>query len=69
LAGALFGVKRAEKGAIKGLIWGVGYALVSFVLFSILSGRLDFGQFSLVDTAFCALAGIISGIIAVNVKK
>lgn len=69
LMGAIYAVINPQRGIIKGLIWGVIYYAVSFILFSALSGGVDFGAFSVVDLAFCALAGLISGIIAVNLKK
>ena len=69
LSGAIYAVKRPVKGAVKGLLWGIGYCLVSFVLFSLLAGSVDFAQFSFKDLIFGAAVGFCSGIIAVNVKK
>ena len=69
LLGALYAVLRAEKGALKGVLFGIFYGIISFLLFSLLSGGVDFGQFSIKDLAFCAIVGLVSGIIAVNLKK
>lgn len=69
LLAEMYAVRVLKNGAIKGALLGCVYCVVSFVLFSILSGGVDFSQFSLKDVFFCAIVGCLSGIIAVNVKK
>lgn len=69
LISALIGFKSRERGAIKGIILGVSYSFISFVLFTALTLSLDFSAFNLLDSLFCGISGAISGIIAVNFKK
>ena len=69
LIGSIYAVKDPKHGLVKGVIWGASYSLMSFLLFSLLSGGVDFSVFSVSDVLFCMLIGAICGIIAVNVKK
>lgn len=69
LLGSVIGYKNLEKGAVKGIVVGCLYYLLSILLFSILSGSFAIVKFSFVDLICLCLVGVISGIITVNVKK
>lgn len=69
LLGSIVGFKKAEKGAVKGIVVGTLYYLLSLLLFSILSGSFEIVKFSAIDLICLSLVGVISGIITVNVKK
>ena len=57
------------QGFIKGLLIGLIYTFLAYVLFSILSSTVSVGITSLNDLLFGGLIGGISGIISVNIKK
>ena len=70
LIGCLIGFRRGGKGGwLKGLISGLLYVVTSFLVFSMISGELSFDKLSWVDVLTGAAAGMICGVIAVNVKK
>ena len=69
LLGSVIGYKNLEKGAVKGIVVGCLYYLLSILLFSILSGSFAIVKLSAVDLICLCLDGVISGIITVNVKK
>ena len=57
------------QGFVKGLLIGLIYTFLAYVLFSILSSTVSVGITSLNDLLFGGLIGGISGIISVNIKK
>ena len=67
--GIMFGIKHAESGALKGGIIGVLYTFLSIFIFGIISKNIDFSWNNLIDVGLGIIAGIISGIICVNIKK
>ena len=69
-----FGVKHSfganrENGFLKGLVIGIIYTILAYLIFSILARQFSFTLNSLTDMLFGGLIGGISGIIAVNLKK
>ena len=66
--GCFFSLK-GSLGFLKGGLTGVLSALLIYLVFSLLGGSLNFGYPFLIDMLFCMAAGILSGIISVNVKK
>ncbi len=66
--GAFFSIKEG-KGLLKGVLIGFIFAVVSNLIFSIMAKAQFFSLSFLIDVAFGSVIGIISGIIAVNVKK
>lgn len=66
--GTLIGFKTCENGLIKGAITGAIYMLFTFFIFAALSGFKDV-KFSWIDLATLPVAGAISGIIAVNIRR
>lgn len=67
LAGIIIGFKRKSAGAVKGALAGVLYMLIGVFVFAVADGFKNV-QFSFIDLFTLTLAGIISGIIAVNIK-
>ena len=57
------------NGWLRGFIFGILYVAVSFVIFSAFNTAFIFDISLLNDCAFGGVSGLISGIIAVNVKK
>ncbi len=60
---------RGEKGFLKGAIAGLASVLLSYVLFSIIGGSFAVNWTFALEIVLGSAAGIITGIIAVNVKK
>lgn len=69
LVGAIFGVGRKPMGAVNGGIGGALYSVLSFLMFAGLDGGFQNASFSWIDLVCLTVAGIIAGIIAVNVRK
>ena len=67
--GCVFCVKSTRYGIVKGLLIGVIYVLVSFLVFGLLAGSLGVNTLKIIDFACGILAGVISGVLVVNVKK
>lgn len=67
--GCFFGFKFKEKGAIKGGIVGIFYVIMSVLVFGIVENKISFRNFSWYDLITGIIAGIISGILAVNIRK
>ena len=68
--GCLLGFRRGSKsGWLKGLICGVLYIVCSFLVFSFISGKLSLENMTWLDVVTGAVAGILSGVLAVNAKK
>lgn len=60
---------RGEKGFLKGAIAGFASVLLSYVLFGIIGGSFAVNWTFALEIVLGSAAGIITGIIAVNVKK
>lgn len=70
LGGVMLGFRGGSKfGWLKGAIVGLLYVLISFFVFSLISGELSFSNVSWIDFVTGAAVGAISGIITVNVKR
>ena len=61
--------KQRETGLVTGLLIGLIYIVVAFLVFSALSGQFNFDATLLNDSVFGAVIGAICGIICVNIKK
>lgn len=70
----LFGVKLslkhdAQKGWFKGLLIGLIFSVIAYLLFSILSMEFTFGTSTIIDMIFSSLIGLIAGVLLVNLQK
>lgn len=70
LIGVFIGLKKSkELGLVSGLLIGLIYTIVAFLIFSCLGGVFAFDLTFLTDILFGAVMGAICGIICVNLKK
>ena len=60
---------KAEKTLSKGLIVGIFYTILAFLLFSTLNGKFEFNISLLLDILFGGAIGLISSIICNIFKK
>lgn len=68
--GTFLGLKKEKKmGLISGLLIGMIYTLLAFVVFSALNGSFVFNRTLITDFCFGGIIGAICGIICVNIKK
>ena len=68
--GVFIGMKRLkEMGLLCGLLIGLSYTLLAFLVFSLLSGNFIIDLTLLTDLVFGTVIGAICGIICVNIKK
>lgn|SRR5574344_263120 len=68
--GVLVGLKNEnEKGLLKGLLIGLIYTILAFVVFSALNGKFEFDKTLLNDALFGGIMGAICGIAKVNIRK
>lgn len=68
--GTLLGLKKNKsKGLVKGVLIGLFYAIISFVLFSILNKSFALNITLLIDIVFLSAIGAISGIICSLILK
>jgi putative membrane protein (TIGR04086 family) len=69
LLGCIFGIKSKTNGALKGAIVGLVFSFLSIIAFLIMGGKSSEISYSISDLASSVAAGIISGVIAVNVGQ
>ena len=69
LVSALICFKLPRGGYLRGIIFGLLYVLLTFLVFSLFNGGFDGGLGLVNDITFGAVGGLISGIIAVNLRK
>ena len=70
LVGVFVAMRKVDKmGLVGGLLIGLIYTIIAFVVFSILDGNFQFNLSLLNDILFGSIMGAICGIIAVNVKR
>jgi putative membrane protein (TIGR04086 family) len=70
LAAALLAFKLPRNGWLRGILFGILYTILAFLVFSILDDLpFSIGLSLLNDIAMGAVSGLISGIIAVNLRK
>ena len=60
---------RGEKGLLKGLIYGLIAVIATYLLYGLIAQSLHFVWMFAIEILLGAVAGAISGIIAVNIKK
>lgn len=69
VGGVVFLKKHQSKGFFKGLILGLSYYILSYIVFSILQGGFAFSLSNIYDLILTTLMGGIIGIIVVNFLK
>lgn len=69
LAGLLIGIRELRGGILKGLSAGALFVLLGYLMFAALDGGFDTVAITVTDVVASLTAGVISGILAVNVKK
>ncbi|MCI6542238.1 MAG: TIGR04086 family membrane protein [Firmicutes bacterium] len=70
LIGTFVALKKVDKmGLINGLLIGLAYTILAFVVFSILDGHFEFTKSLVNDLLFGGLIGGICGVIAVNFRR
>ncbi|MCL2847966.1 MAG: TIGR04086 family membrane protein [Firmicutes bacterium] len=70
LVACLVALRLPKNGWLRGIIVGLVYVLIAFILFSLLAGAsFDFGLTLLNDIALGAVTGLLSGIIASLIRK
>lgn len=68
--GVLISLKKSnEKGFVKGILIGITYFVLNFIVFSILQGDWSLELNHLYDLLLTSLMGGLIGIIAVNIRK
>lgn len=68
--GVFLGLRSEKKmGLLSGLLIGMIYTLLAFVVFSALNGSFVFDRTLITDFCFGGIIGAICGIICVNIKK
>lgn len=68
--GTFVALKKTDKmGLVTGLLIGLFYTVLAFVVFSILDGHFEFSKTLVNDLLFGGIIGAICGIIAVNLRK
>ena len=66
--GCFFSLK-GRGGWLKGLLTGLFVFVLTYLIFGLIAGAKVFTWSFLIDAVFGAVIGLISGIIAVNVRK
>ena len=68
--GVMFALKHTKsKGIINGFLIGLLYTTLAFVIFSLLNKNFCFEKSLFNDLIFGAIAGMICGVICVNLKS
>lgn len=64
LLGCLIAIKNKTNSWLKGIIIGILYIALAYVIFSLLDGEFTFGLSILNDIALGSITGMVSGILA-----
>ncbi len=67
--GCLISLKKPKNGWLRGMICGFIFVWLSFIVFSLLDAKFVFGLSLLNDCVLGTVSGMISGIIAVNIRR
>lgn len=67
--GTLLAIKSGKQGLFKGCIIGLFFVLISYLIFSLINGSFAVNPLTAFDVIFCLIAGLLSGIFTVNVRK
>lgn len=61
--------KTREKGLLSGVLIGLFYTAIAFIVFSVLNGGFSFDATLVNDVIFGGITGAICGVLCVNVKR
>lgn len=67
--GCIVSLKKPHNGWLRGIICGFTFVMLSFLVFSALENNFVFGLSLLNDCALGMVSGMLSGIIAVNIRN
>lgn len=65
----IFTFASGNRGVLKGMGFGLSYAILSTIVFSLIGGSFSFDLKLLADFIYCVAVGAVLGTLAVNVKK
>ncbi len=68
LAGVFIGMKSRQGGLVLGAIVGLLYTVFSFLIFALISRELSFDNITVFDFLIGIVAGVLSGVLTVNIK-
>lgn len=60
---------RGEKGWLKGIAVGIFTVMLTWLVFAMVGGDFSLSWLIFAELAFGAVAGLLSGIVAVNVRR
>lgn len=66
MLGAMVAIKSKSKGLVKGVLFGIIYISIAFIVFSFLAGSFAFDGQTALDFLASAIIGGIVGVIKVN---
>ena len=70
LVGAYISLKKSHKmGLVTGLLIGLFYTILAFLVFSILDGNFEFSKTLVNDLLFGGIIGAICGVIGINLRR
>lgn len=69
LVACIIAFKEKSNGWKKGLFLGILYAIVAYLMFSLMDGKFEWGWKLLIDFVASAIMGTICGVVAVNIHK
>lgn len=67
--GTLLAIGSGRQGLFKGGIIGLIFVLMSYLVFSLINGSFTVNPLTAFDVIFCLVAGLLSGVFAVNARK
>ncbi len=67
--GTLIAISSGRQGLFKGGIIGLFFVLISYLVFSLVNGSFSVNPLTAFDVIFCLVAGLLSGVFTVNVRK
>lgn len=66
--GATYASKRnGERGWLIGLLVGLGYYILLFIISSIFNGKVSFSMFDIYKFVMAMIVGILSGMLGINI--
>lgn len=67
--GTLLAIGSGRQGLFKGGVIGLLFVLASYLVFSLVNGSFSVNPLTAFDVIFSLIAGLLSGVFAVNVRK